>query len=263
MSAVRKDNSPGDESAPNYRISSVDNALRLLELFRERRSVRLTDAYAYLNVAHSTAHRLLAMLVHHGYVRQNPVTRAYEPGPTLVEIGLAVVQKMDVRLQARPLMERLAAEFEETVHLTVLEGNQVRYLDAVESQRVLRVSARTGNLLPAHCTSAGKAMLADLTSDQLRALYPQVKLTTQTSRSLGGIRALETALAEVREQGYATNEEESEEGVGSVAIALRDGTGQAVAALAVAVPVSRLSLKVQNRIVRALRDAQEEFAKSV
>jgi IclR family acetate operon transcriptional repressor len=263
MSAVQKDNPPVDGAAPTYPISSVDNALRLLQLFRERQSVRLTDACAYLDVAHSTAHRLLAMLVHHGFVTQDPTTRAYRPGPTLVEIGLAVVQKMDIRLQVRPMLEKLASEFEETVHLTVLEGTQVRYLDAVESERTLRVVARTGNLLPAHCTSAGKVLLAELTPARLHELYPQLRLTTQTSHSLASLRSLEAALADVREQGYATNYEESEEGVGSVAIALHDHTGRAVAAIAVAVPVSRLGPKVRTHIVRALREAQSDFRSSL
>lgn len=258
MSAVQKDNPPA-EGAPTYPISSVDNALRLLQLFRERQSVRLTDACAYLDVAHSTAHRLLAMLVHHGFVTQDPTTRAYRPGPTLVEIGLAVVQKMDIRVQVRPILEKLAAEFEETVHLTVIEGNQVRFLDAVESERALRVVARTGNVLPAHCTSAGKVFLAELTPAQLHELYPQSRLATQTPHSLANLRALEAALDDVREQGYATNYEESEDGVGSVAIALHDQTGRPVAAIAVAVPVSRFGPKVRTHIVRALREAQADF----
>jgi DNA-binding IclR family transcriptional regulator len=263
MSAVQKENPPVDGAAPTYPISSVDNALRLLQLFRERQSVRLTEACAYLDVAHSTAHRLLAMLVHHGFVTQDPTTRAYRPGPTLVEIGLAVVQKMDIRLQVRPILEKLAGEFEETVHLTVMEGTQVRYLDAVESERALRVVARTGNLLPAHCTSAGKVLLAELSPARLHELYPQTKLQTQTSHSLASMRSLEAALDDVREHGYATNYEESEDGVGSVAIALHDQTGRAVAAIAVAVPVSRLGPKVRTHIVRALREAQADFLASL
>ena len=94
----------------------------LLLLFREQPRVRLTDACKYLGVAHSTAHRLLAMLAHHGFVQQEPVTRAYIAGPALVEVGLAVVGSLNVREQARPMMEELAAETGETVHLGVAGG---------------------------------------------------------------------------------------------------------------------------------------------
>ena len=163
---------PESETGPAYPIASVNNALLLLLLFREQPRVRLTDACKYLGVAHSTAHRLLAMLAHHGFVQQEPVTRAYVAGPALVEVGLAVVGSLNVREQARPAMEELAAETGETVHLGALEGNQVRYVDGLESERALRVVARTGTLAPAHCTSLGKALLAQMTDEQVCRLYP-------------------------------------------------------------------------------------------
>jgi DNA-binding IclR family transcriptional regulator len=247
-----------DTPAPSYPISSVGNALRLLLLFREQRTVRLTEACTYLGVAHSTTHRLLAMLIQYGFVRQES-SRAYCPGPMLVEIGLAVVQKMDIRSQARPLLEALAKEFGETVHLTVLEGNMVRYVDAIESGRALRVAARTGHLLPAHCTSAGKALLAEFSRDKVHALYPDGEIPVQTPRSISTPAELDAALDEVRRQGYATNLEESEEGVGSVAIALVNGSGKPVAAIAVAIPVSRIKPEVRAAIVTALRDTRERF----
>jgi DNA-binding IclR family transcriptional regulator len=253
-----------DEALPAYPITSVDNALRLLKLFRERESIRLTDAYQYLGVAHSTAHRLLAMLVHHGFVRRDVDTRVYLPGPTLVEIGLAVVQQMDIRVQARPVLEKLAERFGETVHLVTPEGTQVRFVDAVESPRALRVAQRTGNILPAHCTSAGKALLADLTDEQVAALYAdQESLVGQTDRSVRTLAQLMATLETVREAGYATNFEESEEGVGSVAIALRDRTGKALAAVAVAVPTSRLNQSLSREIAEALTEASARFPASL
>jgi IclR family acetate operon transcriptional repressor len=252
-----------EETSPAYPISSVDNALRLLQLFRERDAVRLTDACSYLNVAHSTAHRLLAMLVHHGFVRQDEKSRAYRPGPTLIEIGLAVVQKMDVRTEARPLLEQLAARFEETIHLVILEGTQVRYIDAVESTRALRVAPRMGTLLPAHCTSAGKALLAELSPEMLQRMYADpASLERLTDLSLSTFSQLNGALDEIRSTGYATNYEESEEGVGSVAIALRDGRGDAVAAIAVAVPTTRLNQTARREIAAALLDLAPKFQQS-
>jgi IclR family transcriptional regulator, acetate operon repressor len=247
-----------NDGAPTYPISSVGNALRLLLLFREQNSVRLTEACTYLGVAHSTAHRLLAMLIQYGFVRQE-ASRAYRPGPMLVEIGLAVVQKMDVRAQARPFIEALAAEFAETIHLTVLEGNMVRFVDAVESDRTLRVTARTGQLLPANCTSVGKALLAELSPETVRSLYKSDGLPAQTTHSIQSMQQFEAALDTVRQQGYATNREESEEGVGSVAIALVNGSGRPVAAIAIAVPINRMNEAVIARMIAALKETRRSF----
>lgn len=244
-----------DGAEPAYPIASVDNALRLVRLFNERDSLRLTDACSYLGVAHSTAHRLLAMLIHHGFVQQDQQSRTYRPGPTLMEIGLAVVERSDVRSKARPLLVELVERFNETVHLMTLEGTVVRYVDAVEGTRALRVAPRTGSLLPAHCTSGGKALLADLSDERIKALYagPDT-LTPQTDRSVSSLPSLFAALEEVRASGYATNYEESEEGVGSVAIALRDNAGVALAAVAVAVPTVRFSGEKRREIASMLME---------
>ena len=240
---------PESETGPAYPIASVNNALLLLLLFREQPRVRLTDACKYLGVAHSTAHRLLAMLAHHGFVQQEPVTRAYIAGPALVEVGLAVVGSLNVREQARPVMEELAAELGETVHLGVLEGNQVRYVDAVESERALRVVARTGTLVPAHCTSLGKALLAQMTDEQVAKLYPTSAepFAARTERSITTQAKLLKEVSRARARGYAVNSGETEDDVGSVAVAFRDFAGRP-AAIAVAAPTSRLSAQRISRI---------------
>ncbi len=233
---------PESETGPAYPIASVNNALLLLLLFREQPRVRLTDACKYLGVAHSTAHRLLAMLAHHGFVQQEPVTRAYIAGPALVEVGLAVVGSLNVREQARPMMEELAAETGETVHLGVLEGDQVRYADAVESERALRVVARTGTLVPAHCTSLGKALLGQLTDQQVAVLYPTSAepFSARTDKSITTQAKLIKELSRARARGYAVSAGETEDDVGSVAVAFRDFAGRP-AAIAVAAPTSRLT----------------------
>jgi DNA-binding IclR family transcriptional regulator len=241
--------SPESESGPAYPIASVNNALLLLLLFREQPRVRLTDACKYLGVAHSTAHRLLAMLAHHGFVQQEPVTRAYVAGPALVEVGLAVVGSLNVREQARPAMEALNAELGETVHLGVLEGNEVRYADAVESERALRVVARTGTLVPAHCTSLGKALLSQMTDQQVAELYPvsDEPFAARTDRSITTQAELLKEVAKTRKRGYAVNSGETEDHVGSVAVAFRDHAGRP-AAIAVAAPSSRLDAQRISRI---------------
>ena len=175
----------GARTPPAYPIASVDNALRLLRLFRDQPRVRLSEASEHLGVAVSTAHRLLAMLAYHGFVRQDPDSRAYLAGPALVEIGLAAVRQLDIRAQARPVLEDLAAALGETVHLTVLEGGDVRYLDAVESSRALRVTARTGSVLAANCTASGKALLAGLPDAEVTARFAgEPPLPALTGRSI-------------------------------------------------------------------------------
>jgi IclR family transcriptional regulator, acetate operon repressor len=258
---VQKQEQPRQTDRPAYPISSVDNALRLLALFREQPRVRLSDASEHLGVAHSTAHRLLAMLAYHGFVRQERDSRAYVAGPSLVEIGLAAIRQMDIRLHARPVLEDLAAAFSETVHLAVLEGSTVRYLDAVESTRALRVAARTGAALPATCTASGKAMLAELPEADVAALFAdQPVLPALTDRSLTDPGALAAELRQVRERGYAVNREESEDGVASVAVAVAGPRESPAAALVVSAPVARLDAGRADEIAERLRAEARRLA---
>jgi IclR family transcriptional regulator, acetate operon repressor len=261
---VQKDQAPEQTGRPAYPITSVDNALRLLALFREREKVRLSDAREHLGVAHSTAHRLLAMLAYHGFVRQDQDSRVYLAGPALVEIGLAAVRHMDIRRHARPVLEELAGRYGETAHLSVLEAGKVRYLDAVESSRALRVAARTGTALAANCTASGKAMLAALPAPELAALFPDgpgaPALPALTGHSITSRGQLEDELAVVRKRGFALNHEESEDGVASVAVAVLDGRSAPVAALSVSAPVSRLADDLAGEIAGRLRLEAQRLA---
>jgi DNA-binding IclR family transcriptional regulator len=243
---------------PQYPIESVDNALRVLHLLGDRPSVRLTDVSQYLGVASSTAHRLLAMLQFRGFVRQDSATRSYVPGPTLDGLAFGVLRRLDARTRARPVLEKLNAELQETVHLGRLEGTDVHFIDSIESSRALRVGGRLGRSMPAHCTSNGKAMLACLSEEELLRLYPHEQLPQLTLNSITTRTRLLEVLAQVRAQNYATSDEESEEGVASIGVALPSSRSPRLAVTASA-PVSRMSAESRQVILTGLFAAVEEI----
>lgn len=252
---------PVHSDSPQYPIESVDNALRLLWLLSERRSLRLTDASQYLGVASSTAHRLLAMLQYRGFVRQNPASRAYESGPSLDRIAFALLRRLDIRDLARPVMERLNERSGETVHLGTLEGATVRYLNSLESPRAVRVTSRAGGSMPAHCTSTGKVMLATLTEEQVRAAFPEEELPQMTPNTVATRTALLAELETVRERGYAISDEESEESVWAVAVAV-PGAPMPVA-INISAPVSRMNAKRRKELVTMVQEAAVDLAENL
>ncbi len=251
---------------PTYPISSVDNALRLLLLYRERRLIRVTDAAEALGVGRSTAHRLLAMLQHHGFVEQDPETRAYRAGAALSEIGLATIREDGLREHLRPFMERLRDEVNETVQLVVLQGANCLFIETVESHRPVRTSSRVGIVVPAHCLGGGKALLAELPPERLRRLYPTPEIPAATPRSITSRDELEAHLEEIRARGYSTNFGESEEEIGTVGVAVRSASGRPRAGLAVSGPLSRLNETRTDdleRIVAALQRTAAEASASL
>ncbi|MPZ93774.1 MAG: helix-turn-helix domain-containing protein [Propionibacteriales bacterium] len=254
----RNTGAAGAAAPPQYPIESVDNALRLLLLFEEEQQVRLTDVSRYLGVATSTAHRLLAILQYRGFVRQDPATRSYEPGPSLSSIAFLAMRHLDVRTRARPTLERLNKEFGETVHLSRLEGTSVNFLDAIEGIRAVRVGSRIGRALPAHCTSSGKAMLSLLDVDELNRLFPGEELDAVTKHTITSRKALHRELVRVRRQGYALSREESEDGVRSVSAPVRGASG-VLYAVAVSVPTHRMNTALRTEITTSVVNAAEEL----
>ena len=241
--------------APQYPIESVDNALKLLLLLGEQPQIRLSEATRYLGVAPSTAHRLLAMLTYRGFVRQDPVSRAYLPGPALTGVAFAIFSRIDIQRSAGAVMRGLSEELRETIHVGMLDGASVRFVAAVEGPAAVRVASRLGRTMPAHCTSTGKVMLAHLPGHELRQLFPREKLERITAHSLGSRAELEAELSRIRERGYAVNREESEEGVASVAVPIPTRAPGLRLALNAAAPQDRLDGSRYPAVAAALVEA--------
>jgi DNA-binding IclR family transcriptional regulator len=246
---------------PGYPVSAAGNALRTVQLLHEREELRVVDVAEHLEVARSTAHRVLAMLVFHGFAEQDR-HRVYRPGPALREIRGAQAPPPELITIAHPHLLRLTEAVRETSHLMVLEGNGTRFLDGVEGPQPLRVGYRTGTLLPAHVTSGGKAMLAELAPDRLSVLYPN-GLPAASDGARSGLERLVTELAAVRHAGYAYNLQESERGVNAVGACVRDRAGRAVAAIAVAAPSARCTRARLAELARSLLGTAQEIGQEL
>lgn len=252
-----------DPTVPSYRITSVDHALQLLALFKSRSSLRVAEAADELGVARSTAHRLLAMLVYREFVTQDRTTRAYLPGPALIEVGMGALTGLDIRQKARPYLDRLVMETGETASLQILQGAEVRFVDSVESPNAVRVASRAGVTLPAHAASGGKLLLAALSEEVFLRLYPREKLSAVTPATTTSRKVLMKELEVARDQGYSVNHEESQPGLVAVAVPLPDRNGGYLGALTVAGPTARMDDDGIERCVRALRAAAVDLSNSL
>ncbi len=240
--------------ATSNTLSSVDNALAVLQLLHSSGSTRVLDVARELGVANSTAHRLLAALAARGFVRQDPLTRRYRLGEESIALGRAGVAHEELASRARPALQQISAVTGETVHLGVREGTAVRYVDAVESTRAVRVAARTGRALPAHWTSTGKVLLAALDDVVLRRLYPTDPLPAGTPRSIRSVAELFADIERCRAAGYAVNSGESEDDVVSIAVPVADADGVTLASISCAAPRHRLHERDVARVARTMSD---------
>jgi IclR family transcriptional regulator, acetate operon repressor len=249
---------------PAYPVGAVDNALRLLLLFRDRKQLRVSEAGRTIGVASSTAHRLLDTLRYHGFVRQDSESRAYEPGPALTALGLAAVREFDVRTWAHPHMEALSDAVGETVHLLLLRRRDVLFADAVEGADPLRVTSRIGTVVPAHLTAGGRLLLAELPSEELTRRFKGVSKLAG-SKTLSTLAELRPMLECLRHQGYSVNMGDtiSEPHTAAVAALVRDGSGKAVASVSISAPLVRLAGRDLTDIVEKLRAMTEAVSRDL
>ncbi len=202
---------------PLYPIESVDRALTVILAFEEADTLTITEIGHLLGVSRSTAYRLLNVLEHRGFVRQDPRTKAFSAGTALLRVGLSAARRSDIRAVVRPLLERVVEQAGETAHVVVLDRGEAFYMDCVESSQIVRATSRVGTSLPAHVTAAGKVLLAALPESRLDELLGG-SLASLTRRSKTSAASVRRELKQVTARGWAMNDGESEVGVRAVAV---------------------------------------------
>ncbi len=246
----------------DYTIQAVSHALELLEEFKTAQSDELgvTELAKRLKLHKNNVFRLLATLENHSYIEQNPVTGNYRLGIRALELGQTFIQQSGLVQTARPLLESLVHRTNETAYVAILRDGQMVYLDVVESGHVIRVVPRVGLRLPVHCTAVGKALLAFSSEDEIKRILPVAALTAYTPRTIIDRTQLVEHLNRVRSEGYATDNEEHEEGVKCVAVPIFDYTRHPAGAITLSGPNSRMT---DERIQRELAPAVLEAARQI
>jgi len=237
----RQERTGGD--AKDRRLSSVAMAARLLKTFTEKEhEIRISELSRRLGVAKSTVHRLVTTLVSEGMLEQNPDNDKYRLGIALFGLGALVRRRMDVSNEARPYLFALREMTNETVHLAILDGTEIMYVYNLESTHAIRMRSDIGVRKPAYCTAEGLAMLA-FQPDDIVDQVVRNGLRARTSQTITDADRLVKALDAIRQRGCAIEDEDSEIGMRCLAAPIRNDTGDVVAAVGVAGPVSRLSKK--------------------
>lgn len=239
------------------RVESVHRALVLLRTLIDEGSLGVTQAATLLDVNASTAQRLLATLTQDGFAAQGP-DRRYSVGPALHDPGLStrVPQLID---RLRPALEELFERTDETVHVAALVGTRILHLDGIEARtHTLRFGLRVGVWLPAHVTAGGRALLAQLSDDDVDARY--ARLTGPKAQPLGvDLDVLHEQLAGVRSSRIAWNLEESEPGIAAIATSIGEIGGQRIA-FSLALPMYRFTPELGRKWSQDLVDVADAVA---
>lgn len=226
-----------------YKVQVLDRSLAILDvLANAREDSSLAELADKVKLHKSTVHRLASILERHRIVERDARSGRYRLGLRLFELGSIAMARFNIRDRAQPYLEKLLYEVDETVHLCVLDAGEVLYLDKMEPVRSVRMASYIGRRNPAHCTSVGKAMMAFLPEKETDDILRQHGMKRLTPKSITSPAELKADLKQIRDRGYAVDNEETLEGVICVGAPVLDHSGRPIAAISISAPSFRLPL---------------------
>ncbi|EQM85789.1 hypothetical protein L687_11200 [Microbacterium maritypicum MF109] len=220
---------------PTAQVPAAENTLRILSYLAGRPAPVAASAIAReLELPRSTVYHLLTTLAAHGFVLHLREERRWGLGTSAFELAGGYTRQQPLARRGRPLVAALSDRLGESAHLAVMSGGDVLYVVEERAPRRPALVTDVGVRLPAHLTASGRAMLAALPREQVRALYPDVSaFPDRTGLGPRTPRELRELLRDVRTRGYATENSEIADGLRSVGAAVLDAAGWPVAAVAV------------------------------
>ncbi len=244
-----------------YTVKSLVKALTILQVLAdEDPPYTLTRLSLRLRLHVSTVHRLLVNLVRQGFVEEDAVSRGYQLSYRMLRMGLRVLDRVDFRRTALPLLHELNFRTKETVHLAILQESQAISIDKFDSPQAVGLDARLGGTMPLHCTGVGKTLLAYQGEEILTQIAPGPGLPKRTARTIASVSQLRKELQQIREQGYTIDREEAVEGLSCVAGPIFNHSGRVVAAFSVAGPTTRLTAARIHELTTLVRDASQQIS---
>jgi len=245
-----------------YIIQAVSHALDLLEQFHDDvDELGVTELSKRLKLHKNNVFRLLATLESRGYIEQNKATENYRLGLKSLELGQTFIKQMGLLRQAKPILEKVVGECNETSYVAIFKEGHIVYLDVIETDMTVRVVSRVGSRLPSYCTAAGKVHLAFMSDEEINEILPTAQLKGYTATTFTDRETLKKELKQIAEQGYAIDNEEMDQGVRCVSAPIRDYTRRIVGAISISGPSMRLSdERIKEQLIPLALQASEELS---
>lgn len=244
-------------------VQSLERGLAVIRVFdSEHAELTLSEVAVRAGLARAVARRLLLTLEYLGYVRRQG--RQFSLTARILELGFSFLGSLPVATLARPFMEEVAREIDESCSLAVLETYDIVYVQRVAVRKVMTITLGIGARLPAFCTSMGRVLLAGLEPPALERWLRGLRAQTRTRFTLTDRAQLRGAVERARTQGYAYVEQELQEGLCSLAVAVHDARGATLAALNAGMPF-RVGARAHavKRVLPALRRAAARIERSL
>jgi len=229
-------------------VPALERGLLILEhLAQSRRGVTLSQLTSKLQLPRSTGHALLLTYQRCGYVQRDRETGRYRLGSRLHTLANMALAGHTLRSHCSSYLHRLMQETHATVHLAVMENGEVILIDRVEPNGNVRLATWVGKRMGLHCTAVGKAIIAHLPPGVLDELIQRQGLMRYNENTISSVRKLRAACEQIRQLGYAVDDEEEEIGVRCIGAPIYNDKGEVVAAIS----ISGAKAQIEDIPVRA------------
>ncbi len=230
------------QDAKTYSVPPVERAIRLLRYIGDGKTCRnLSTASKDLGINRTTLIRLIHTLLDARMIEEIAEGAGYRLGAGLISLGAQALHGRDMIQICQPVLAELCAQTGMSAHLGILDGRDVVYLSRETPNTHLVSNVRAGSRLPAHASSIGRAILAELPPDAIRALFADEPLTAATEKTPVTIEAILAQAQADRAAGLAWSEGNFEAGIGSCAAVIRDHSGRPVGGVNVSGPQAAFS----------------------
>ncbi len=246
-------------------VKSVLKAAEILTVLgdSDEQAMTFKEIESSIDMPRSTVHRILATLEYSGLVQQDADTGKYRLGSKILQLGGRMLSGIPVIDKARPYLEQLARDCDETVNLAILNFPHIIYIDVVQGRRLFRSNLLIGTKTFCHCTALGKVLLAYAKDVDSAALAKETGLPAQTPRTITNEQRLAVEMELVKAQGYGVDDEELEVGLKCMAVPIRDHTGNVVAAISVSGSAQRFVGQEFDRVLNLLRSAGRDISEQI
>jgi IclR family pca regulon transcriptional regulator len=241
-------------------LQSLERGIAVIQVFsREHPALTLSEVARLTGMTRATARRILLTLEKLGHVRSDG--RRFSLTPRVLTLGWAYLSSLNLWEIAQPLMEDLVQETHESCSAATLDLPDIVYVARVPTRRIMTIALGVGTRLPAHATSMGRVLLADLPEEELDAFLSEHELERFTPHTIVDPGALKAAVAEVRQQGWALVDQELEIGLRSVAAPITGASGRTIAALNASAAAARVSKgELETRFLPALLRTADQIS---
>ena len=243
-------------------VTTVYRAIKIIELLGGQEGLTVTDISKHFGFPKSSTHDILSTLEQEQVVLKD-LNNRYHLGLKLLTLGSMAQAELEIRKAAAPFIRELNDELDETVHLTVLDGDEVLYVECLESSKRLRTYSVIGVHAPLYCTSVGKAILAFLEPSERETLIASMRLKKFTDNTITDKVFLMDELRMIAQRGYAVDNMEHEEGLRCIGAPIRDYTGKTFAAISVSGPTQRVTLGNVSEIGKVVMAAADNISRQL